>query len=145
MVEFQKYLLTVQNNRFDRRNLMPENGSVNGGAGRDAPDRPDDNDRGGARESKEKAKRKRKRQTPSIEPSITPTGLIARRLPCRRPQEFPMTMMTTKPTSQTTAAFSIASPIRSRRRRPTLRAIRARPRRWPIGSETTRSATALMI
>ncbi|MGH1477222.1 MAG: hypothetical protein ACRBM6_00590 [Geminicoccales bacterium] len=32
---------------------MPENGSVNGGAGRDAPDRPDSNNRGGAREEKE--------------------------------------------------------------------------------------------
>ena len=32
---------------------MPENAAAEGGFGRDAPDRPDDNDRGGAREDKE--------------------------------------------------------------------------------------------
>ena len=36
---------------------MPENAAAEGGFGRDAPSRPDDNDRGGAREEKERAEK----------------------------------------------------------------------------------------
>jgi len=38
---------------------MPENAAAEGGFGRDAPSRPDENDRGGAREDKEKAEKAR--------------------------------------------------------------------------------------